>query len=530
MAGAPRSSRRPACCRPRHRRHRGRAYPQAAQRLPTRLRAAVQRAGARLLRPLRRSVVALCGPLRRQRGGGQGPGNRYHRVRVARHRGTSGGKPLIALYGGVAEVARRLGVTRVEVSLSHTGGMATPWPPPSRRTRMDESLLLGLYTADACRRSTRPPSRASGIPGGHLMERAGLAVAARSWSARPEEVVVFAGKGNNGGDGFVVARELFNAGVEVTVFRWPAAGRVQGRRQAQPRDPRQARRGRASASTEAGEARDDVLLTEMADVVVDAIFGTGFTGAAKGPPRGHRAHQRGARRGGERRHRERRGREHRRRARAGRGGRPHGGAACRQGRPLRHPGGAFSGEVVVVPIGIPPLCDVDADVWLLSDEAVASWCAQRRARPQALGGHGAGRRRLQGHERRRPHGRLGGPPRRRRSGARALPTAPAPKPFAEVISVTCPVTTGSSGSPPARPCSSRRRAQGGGRGPGLGRADDAVALVRELLGFDGRCCSTPTACMRSARSWNCSPSATRLRCSLLTRVSWVACSAAPRRR
>jgi holo-[acyl-carrier protein] synthase len=36
----------------------------------------------------------------------------------------SGGKPVIALHGGVADIARRLGVTRVEVSLSHTGGMA----------------------------------------------------------------------------------------------------------------------------------------------------------------------------------------------------------------------------------------------------------------------------------------------------------------------------------------------------------------------------------------------------------------------
>jgi holo-[acyl-carrier protein] synthase len=36
----------------------------------------------------------------------------------------SGGKPLIALHGGVAAIARRLGVTRVEVSLSHTGGLA----------------------------------------------------------------------------------------------------------------------------------------------------------------------------------------------------------------------------------------------------------------------------------------------------------------------------------------------------------------------------------------------------------------------
>ncbi|MEZ5125231.1 MAG: holo-ACP synthase [Thermoleophilia bacterium] len=36
----------------------------------------------------------------------------------------SGGKPRILLHGEVAEVARKLGVSRVDVSLSHTGGMA----------------------------------------------------------------------------------------------------------------------------------------------------------------------------------------------------------------------------------------------------------------------------------------------------------------------------------------------------------------------------------------------------------------------
>jgi len=36
----------------------------------------------------------------------------------------SGGKPRVALHGRVAQIARRLGVTRVELSLSHTGGMA----------------------------------------------------------------------------------------------------------------------------------------------------------------------------------------------------------------------------------------------------------------------------------------------------------------------------------------------------------------------------------------------------------------------
>jgi holo-[acyl-carrier protein] synthase len=36
----------------------------------------------------------------------------------------SGGKPRVALHGLVAQIARRLGVSRVELSLSHTGGMA----------------------------------------------------------------------------------------------------------------------------------------------------------------------------------------------------------------------------------------------------------------------------------------------------------------------------------------------------------------------------------------------------------------------
>ena len=36
----------------------------------------------------------------------------------------SGGKPVIALHGDVARIADRFGVTRVEVSLSHTGGVA----------------------------------------------------------------------------------------------------------------------------------------------------------------------------------------------------------------------------------------------------------------------------------------------------------------------------------------------------------------------------------------------------------------------
>ena len=63
---------------------------------------------------------------------------------------------------------------------------------------MDESLLLGLYTADGMQKVDGLAIQGIGIPGGHLMERAGLAVATEILERyAPEEAVIFAGKGNN---------------------------------------------------------------------------------------------------------------------------------------------------------------------------------------------------------------------------------------------------------------------------------------------------------------------------------------------
>ena len=58
-----------------------------------------------------------------------------------------------------------------------------------------------------------------GIPGGVLMERAGAAMARIALERyAPGRALVVSGGGNNGGDGFVIARELHRSGVDVAVL------------------------------------------------------------------------------------------------------------------------------------------------------------------------------------------------------------------------------------------------------------------------------------------------------------------------
>jgi NAD(P)H-hydrate epimerase len=61
-----------------------------------------------------------------------------------------------------------------------------------------------------------------GLPGEVLMENAGAQVVRVLWQEYPDlrarHVAVLCGRGNNGGDGFVIARYLHNAGVSVAVY------------------------------------------------------------------------------------------------------------------------------------------------------------------------------------------------------------------------------------------------------------------------------------------------------------------------
>jgi len=78
---------------------------------------------------------------------------------------------------------------------------------------------MKIVTAPEMRAIDRATSERFGVPSLTLMENAGRSVAefVLSHHAAAERIVVFCGKGNNGGDGFVAARRLHEQGKNVGV-------------------------------------------------------------------------------------------------------------------------------------------------------------------------------------------------------------------------------------------------------------------------------------------------------------------------
>lgn len=145
----------------------------------------------------------------------------------------------------------------------------------------DMKLVTGSQMADMDRRAVQE----MGVPGLDLMENAGRAVFERARRMLSTccggKAVVVCGQGNNGGDGFVVARYLRAQGVEVVAF-------LVGRRDAVRGDAR-AHLERAlglgipvkevTGETELGTVAQEV---SRAALIVDAVLGTGMKGAVRG--------------------------------------------------------------------------------------------------------------------------------------------------------------------------------------------------------------------------------------------------------
>jgi hydroxyethylthiazole kinase-like uncharacterized protein yjeF len=80
-------------------------------------------------------------------------------------------------------------------------------------------MKMKVVTAEEMRIIDRKTIEGYGIPGAVLMERAGFSVTAMIKQVfSPRKVIIISGSGNNGGDGLVVARNLYNEGWDVKVF------------------------------------------------------------------------------------------------------------------------------------------------------------------------------------------------------------------------------------------------------------------------------------------------------------------------
>lgn len=145
---------------------------------------------------------------------------------------------------------------------------------------------MEIVTAAQMRELDQTTIKQYHLPGSVLMENAGLRVVEWIWLllggwTAGQRVLVFVGKGNNGGDGLVVARHLLNAGVEVKVFCLGRLADFKGEARSNLLAYQQME-GRLYWVQEERDIQRVQVAMLYADLVVDALYGTGLRGAVTG--------------------------------------------------------------------------------------------------------------------------------------------------------------------------------------------------------------------------------------------------------
>ena len=136
---------------------------------------------------------------------------------------------------------------------------------------------MKVCTAQQMRNLDRAAEELGGIPGIVLMENAALACVQEILKRKPKSVGIFCGKGNNGGDGLAIARHLKNRGIDTAVY-FVCGTDYQGD-------------ALINYEIYTNMGGKSIELTRQTffeyhnirhDLLVDAIFGTGFSGEPRG--------------------------------------------------------------------------------------------------------------------------------------------------------------------------------------------------------------------------------------------------------
>ncbi len=138
-----------------------------------------------------------------------------------------------------------------------------------------EQLPNNLYSAEQTRELDRITIEEFEVSGTVLMERAGTVafeVLQQHWP-EAKTLCIVCGTGNNGGDGFVVARLAYEQGLQVEVFIVGDSHKIKGDALA----AKQRLEGCGVSIQTYGNGK-----LPLADIVIDAVFGTGLKGEVTG--------------------------------------------------------------------------------------------------------------------------------------------------------------------------------------------------------------------------------------------------------
>jgi hydroxyethylthiazole kinase-like uncharacterized protein yjeF len=144
--------------------------------------------------------------------------------------------------------------------------------------------LRKVFTSTQMQSTDRCAIEKFGIPGIILMENAGRGcvetLKKRFSGIASQKTIVFAGKGNNGGDGFVMARHLLDMGANVCVF---LLGKISALKEDAKTNAEIARKiGIEINEIDTGNFNSFDHRLRHSDLIIDAIFGTGLSKPATG--------------------------------------------------------------------------------------------------------------------------------------------------------------------------------------------------------------------------------------------------------
>lgn len=142
---------------------------------------------------------------------------------------------------------------------------------------------MKVANSQEIRRIDRRAIEKYGMPGTVLMENAGrevvLAMIERYGNFEGKRISIIAGKGNNGGDGFVIARHLYNRGATVEVFLLGKSSDIKG----DAKINLSILKKFSIPFYEKFSLKELNIHLKHSDIIVDAIFGTGLSSEVKKP-------------------------------------------------------------------------------------------------------------------------------------------------------------------------------------------------------------------------------------------------------